>query len=181
MDANRRHEALAPAVVTVVGGLAIATAWGFQLIGGFVPCELCLQQRVPYYIGLPLALAAVLAALAGAKPSISRMLLIIAGLIFLYGFGLGIYHAGAEWAWWQGPTDCGGGDGPVTDVGDLLGQLDDIRIVSCTEVAGRFLGLSFAGWNVVASAFLVAVAMWGAFRPTARSQQAGTPSANAAQ
>ena len=35
----------------LVGGLAaIATAWGFQLIGGYVPCKLCLEQRIPYYL-----------------------------------------------------------------------------------------------------------------------------------
>ncbi|MEP3665226.1 MAG: disulfide bond formation protein B, partial [Roseibium sp.] len=40
----------------LLGGLAaIATAWGFQLVGGFVPCKLCLEQRIPYYAGLPLA------------------------------------------------------------------------------------------------------------------------------
>ena len=41
-------------------GLAtIAGAWGSQLIGGLVPCELCLEQRLAYYWGLPI-LAAVL-------------------------------------------------------------------------------------------------------------------------
>ncbi|WP_421725606.1 disulfide bond formation protein B [Bauldia sp.] len=165
MDATHRREMLAPAIVLVVGGSALATAWGFQLIGGFIPCELCLQQRVPYYIGLPIALAALLAAVAGAKPTAVRMLMMVAGLIFVFNVYLGVYHAGAEWAWWPGPADCGaGGAGPVGDVNDLLGQLDSIRIVSCTDATWRFLGLSFAGWNVVASLVLVAVAFWGAFR-----------------
>lgn len=164
MDAERRREMQAPAIVFVAGLATIATAWGFELIGGFVPCALCLQERVPYYVGLPLAAAALLAALAGAKPTVVRMLLIVAGLVFAYGAFLGIYHAGAEWTWWAGPADCGG-DASVTDVDDLLGQLDTIRIVSCTEASWRLFGLSFAGWNAVASIFLVAVSIWGAFRP----------------
>lgn len=167
MDAARRREMFAPAVVTVAGLVTIATAWGFELIGGFIPCALCLQERVPYYIGIPLAFAALLAALAGAKPTVVRMLLVIAGLIFAYGAFLGIYHAGAEWGWWLGPADCGGNAGGVANVDDLLSQLDTIRVVSCTEASWRLFGLSFAGWNAVASIFLVAVSMWGAFRPLA--------------
>ena len=83
------------------------------------------------------------------------------------GAYLGIYHAGAEWGWWLGPADCGGNAPAVADVDDLLGQLDNIRVVSCTAASWRLLGLSFAGWNAVVSIFLVAVAMWGAFRPLA--------------
>ncbi|KAB2860512.1 MAG: disulfide bond formation protein B, partial [Bauldia sp.] len=82
MDSARRHEMLAPLVVFAVGAATIAGAWGFELIGGFVPCKLCLEERLPYYVGLPMALAALLAALAGAKPTVVRMLLIVAGLIF---------------------------------------------------------------------------------------------------
>ncbi|MCB1498014.1 MAG: disulfide bond formation protein B [Bauldia sp.] len=167
MDASRRREMMAPAVVSVVGLATIATAWGFELIGGFIPCALCLQERVPYYIGLPLAVAALLAAVAGARPTVVRMLLVAAGITFAYGAYLGIYHAGAEWGWWLGPADCGGNAPAVADVDDLLGQLDNIRVVSCTAASWRLLGLSFAGWNAVVSIFLVAVAMWGAFRPLA--------------
>lgn len=168
MDAVRRREMLAPGLVFVIGLATIVTAWGFELIGGFVPCALCLQERVPYYIGLPLALAALLAAMAGAKPTVSRMLLMFSGLVFTYGVFLGIYHAGAEWAWWAGPADCGGPGGSVTDVNDLLSQLDTIRVVSCTEASWRLFGLSFAGWNAVASIVLVVVAFWGVFRPLTR-------------
>lgn len=169
MDAVRRREMFAPLVVVVVGLATIVTAWGFELIGGFVPCALCLQERVPYYIGLPIALAALLAALAGAKPTVVRMFLIAAGLVFAYGAFLGLYHAGAEWGWWDGPADCGGGGaGALTNVDDLLAQIDDIRIVSCTEASWRLLGLSFAGWNAVVSLVLVVVSFWGAFRSLAR-------------
>ena len=37
--------------------------------------------------------------------------------------------------------------------------IDAIRPPSCDEAAGRFLGLSFAGWNAVASALFAAVAL----------------------
>ena len=44
-------------------GLAatVGTALGFEHIGGYLPCMLCLEQRTPYYIGVPLMLLALLA------------------------------------------------------------------------------------------------------------------------
>ena len=177
----RLREAIAPVLILVIGGGAIATAWGFQLIGGYVPCALCLEQRIPYYVGLPIALLALLAALAGSRALVVRALLVITGLVFAYGAYLGAYHAGAEWGWWLGPADCGGGTSQVTDVNDLLGQLDSVRLVSCTEASWRFLGLSFAGWNVVGSVLLVAIAIWGAFRPLAAGEKAETSPVGVAQ
>ena len=160
-----RREWLPPLAVLVLGLATILGAWGFQLIGGYVPCKLCLEQRVPYYVGLPVTLAALLAALAGAKPTVVRLLLIIAGLIFAIGIYLGTYQAGAEWKLWAGPTDCGATGGGTQSTADLLNQLKNIHVVSCTEASWRFLFLSFAGWNAVVSIVLVALAIWGAFRP----------------
>jgi disulfide bond formation protein DsbB len=160
-----RREWLAPLIVLVLGLATILGAWGFQLIGGYVPCKLCLEQRIPYYVGLPVILVALLAALAGAKPTVVRLLLIVAALIFAFDIYLGIYQAGAEWKLWAGPTDCGGGTGGTQSTTDLLNQLKNIHVVSCTEASWRFLFLSFAGWDAVVSILLVAIAIWGAFRP----------------
>jgi disulfide bond formation protein DsbB len=167
MNAARRREMQAPAIVFAVGLATILGAWGFELIGNYAPCKLCLEQRLPYYIGLPVALCALLAAAAGAKITVPRMLLLVAGLIFAINVYLGGYHAGAEWGWWAGPSDCGATGDATTSTTDLLAELETIRVVSCTEVQWRFLFLSFAGWNVLVSLFLVAVSLWGAFRPVA--------------
>ena len=44
--------------VLIFFGVALATivaAWGFEKIGGYVPCELCLKQRWAYYFAVPFA------------------------------------------------------------------------------------------------------------------------------
>ncbi|MBI4048602.1 MAG: disulfide bond formation protein B, partial [Devosia nanyangense] len=45
---------IAAGIAFVLGFAAIAGAWGSQLLGGLVPCELCLEQRLAYYWGLPI-------------------------------------------------------------------------------------------------------------------------------
>ena len=151
----------------VLSGMAavILTVLGFQHIGGYVPCKLCLGQREPYYAALPVAAIGLIAALAGWRAVLIRGALAITGLLMIYAMVLGIHHAGVEWAWWEGPGDCGAiNDGVMTNAGDLLSSLSAVKPPSCNEAAGRFLGLSFAGWNVVAAFCLAGIAFYGSFR-----------------
>jgi len=158
------------AALALMAGMAltVGTALGFQHIGGYIPCKLCLGQRTPYYVGIPLmALAAVSAALR--LPGIvTRGLLLAGGLLMAWGAWLGGFHSGVEWGWWPGPTDCGAVAPPAAGgTGGVLGQLNSVIPPSCNEAAGRFLGLSFAGWNVLASVALGAIAFAGALRRSA--------------
>lgn len=157
-------QAIAAVLSFLVGLVSIASAWGFQLIGGYVPCSMCLAQRVPYYIGLPLALVTLVVARAG-WIGVSRVLLVGLAALFIYGAGLGIWQAGAEWGFWLGPSDCGGGAPVAASATDLLAQLDHTRVVNCSVAALRIFGLSFAGWNVVVSVGLVLMALAAAVAP----------------
>lgn len=141
------------ALLAFLAGLgAILGAWGFQLIGGFIPCDLCLEERVPYYISLPLILLGL--ALAERLPLLARALYVVAALTFVYGTGLATYHAGAEWGFWLGPNDCGNKPVIVSNAGSLLTAMQATRLVSCSDAVIRIFGLSFAGWNALASAFI---------------------------
>jgi disulfide bond formation protein DsbB len=144
------------ALATIGGALAS------EHVFGLVPCKLCLWQRQPYYWGIPLA---GLVALAPARGPWLRGGLAVLVLVFLVSAGLGAYHAGVEWGWFLGPSDCGGGSGTAPGaVGDFLSSLNKVRVVSCTEAAWRFLGLSLAGWNALVSLGLAALGAWGASR-----------------
>jgi len=160
--ANRRKLTalfLAVAMAAVVGG-----ALAFQYIGGYLPCKLCYEQRIPYYVGAPLMLLAFLASLLRAPAWAVRGVLAIGGLLMLYGLYLAVYHSGVEWAWWPGPTDCTDVAGPVDTGGNgVLDALDKFVPPSCDKAALRILGLSMAGWNAIASLILAIVALCGAF------------------
>lgn len=161
--ATGRHHFLVALFLLIAMTATVGTALGFQHIGGFIPCKLCLEQRDPYYIAIPIMLLAVVSAGFRWSGTVTRGLLVAGGLLMTYGLVLAVYHSGVEWAWWPGPTDCGAAVSAVTqDAGNLLSALDDTRPPSCDQAAGRFLGLSFAGWNAIASAFLAAIAFRGA-------------------
>lgn len=148
--------------LAVAMALVVGSALAFEHIGGYIPCALCLEQRTPYYIGAPLMLVAAIISLTGGPPWAVRGLLAIGGLLMLYGLVLGVYHSGVEWHWWDGPASCATSADAVTkDAGSLLGDLSSKKPPSCDSAALRVLGLSFAGWNVLASAVLAAIAFRG--------------------
>jgi disulfide bond formation protein DsbB len=140
------------AAVATIGGALV-----FEHVFGLRPCKLCLVQRNPYYLAMPLAAAAILA-----PTRWSRILLALVAAIFLVSAGLGAYHSGVEWGFFEGPSDCGGAPAPAAgSMQDFMKQLETARVVSCTEAAWRFLGLSLAGWNVVISLALAGLALVG--------------------
>lgn len=154
----------------VFGGLglllalgAIGGAWGFQLIGGYIPCALCLEQREPYYIGIPILILALLVTIVKPNVWLARFFYLSFAIVIAYGFYLAVYHAGAEWELWLGPSDCGGSAVLSNDTSSLLAQLETVKIISCTEAAARFLGLSFAGWNAVTTLILTLLGLLAAF------------------
>ncbi|MEY9105583.1 disulfide bond formation protein DsbB [Bradyrhizobium yuanmingense] len=158
----------AAVLVTLIGAATIAGAWFFQLVLEILPCPLCLEQRYAYYLAIPLGLLTALAARSGAPRPLLLAGLAILTLATLANAGLGAYHSGVEWGFWKGPTDC---SGPVVNLGsaaDLLSKLDTVKVVRCDEVQWRFLGLSLAGYNVLISLVMAAIAAWGFVRTAKR-------------
>ncbi len=156
------------AAALFLAGAAIVTALGFQYIGGYQPCMLCLMQRYAYYAGIPILFVA-LALTAGGSRGFAAALFVLVALAFLANAGLGVYHAGAEWKFWPGPTTCGGGGSLTTSAGGLLNDIQNIKVVQCDEAALRVLGLSFAGWNVIASLVMMSLTLRAAVAAAARS------------
>jgi disulfide bond formation protein DsbB len=162
----------AAAAALAIFALSAATllgAWYFEYVVKLPPCPLCLEERLPYHIVIPLSLLMAIAALARAPRALITVGFLAIVAAMLCGAALGAYHAGVEWRWWPGPTDC---SGPVTDFtakGPLLNQLQSIRVVRCDEAAWRFIGISLAGYNVLVSLLLAAIAAFGllARRPSA--------------
>jgi disulfide bond formation protein DsbB len=140
---------IASLVIAAIAFAIIAGAWMFEY-AGYAPCELCLLQRWPYYVGIPFALI-----MASWNPPWIKATLWLMALLWAGSAIFGTYHSGVEWGWWQGPTTCSGGD---LNFGEGLPDLTKTA-VKCNEAALRIFGLSLAGWNAVVSAVLAAIAV----------------------
>ena len=64
IDRARAEPAAAAALaIFVISAATLAGAWYFQLVVGLPPCPLCLEERIPYHVVIPLSLLMAIAAL----------------------------------------------------------------------------------------------------------------------
>lgn len=147
--------------ILLIAAVSIISAWIFEALG-YAPCELCLKERIPYYIGVPLSgLALVFAA--GERARLLYAAFILLALVFAASACFGAYHAGIEWGFWPGPKDCTGPLDHAGSVADFMAQLKRVKVVRCDAAALRIIGLSLAGWNALVSAGLALLALIGAW------------------
>jgi disulfide bond formation protein DsbB len=158
------HPALLALAISAIAALSLLGAYFFEHVLGLLPCPLCLQQRYAYYLAVPLATLVAWAAAAGWPSAATRSGFALLSAAFLANAALGVFHAGAEWKFWPGPTDCAARPLPLKlDAGALMQQMQQTVIVRCDEAAWRFAGLSLAGWSVLISLLVVVLALTGLF------------------
>lgn len=132
------EKARALALVVPLG--LMVGALGSQFIGGLFPCEMCHWQRWPHYGAIVLALLAF-----GSPPPSRRFLVWLAALAILISGGIGGWHAGVEYGWWEGLTRC---TAPPSGSISAILQASPVR---CDEVQWSLFGVSLAGFNALIS------------------------------
>ena len=147
--------ALVAAVLALSVGV-VGTALVFEHGLGYQPCALCLKERVAYYAAIGVSILS-LGLLQSHRRSFAGVLMALVAVAYLINAGLGIYHAGVEWHWWAGPTECTAAMDLNTDASNILNTISTTHIPRCDEASWRFLLLSFAGWSAVWSAVLAAL------------------------
>jgi disulfide bond formation protein DsbB len=80
--------ASAAAAVAIVGVATIAGAYFFQYVLGLPPCPLCLEQRVAYYVSIPLAAMILLGLSVGASRKVLLLAFLAIAAAMLWNAGL---------------------------------------------------------------------------------------------
>lgn len=150
-----RHVAL---LILAAAVAAIGGAWAYESLG-YLPCELCYKERVPYYAAFALAPLAAFAAQTG-RERLARAAFLVMALLFAGNAILSIYHSGVEWKIFAGPSDCSGPMTTAPSVADFMKQLQTTRVVRCDEPNLWIFGLTLANWNVAISAALAGLAAY---------------------
>lgn len=126
--------------VALLGG-----AIGSQYIGGLIPCEMCMWQRWPHLAAIFAAIAAIVLR---KNPPASATFTALAALAILTSGGIGLFHAGVEYKWWEGFTTC-------TAIrpagGNLLEAIMTSPIIRCDQAQWTLAGISLAGFNAIFS------------------------------
>src|ERR1700752_2798764 len=89
--------------------ILLGGALAFQYLGGLAPCEMCIWQRWPHGVAIVTGLVGGALVWNDILPSgwertfalRARAGLVVSGTI-------GVFHAGGEWKFWPGPSECTG-------------------------------------------------------------------------
>lgn len=156
---------LTPALILAASVATLGGAFLFQYVGGLAPCVLCIYQRYPYGVTIALSAAALFLADGRAR----SIALLLCGVAFLAGAGIGVFHVGVEQHWWEGTAACTGGSGAAGSLEALRAQIMAAPVVRCDQVAWSLFGISMAGYNVLISSALALFSLWAARRPAIKS------------
>jgi disulfide bond formation protein DsbB len=124
-----------------VPSLLMAGALGSQYIGGLYPCDMCHWQRWPHDAAIGLAILALFL-----KPPVRTTLIALAAIAILISGGIGVFHAGVEYGWWQGLTTC-----TNTAQSGSLADIMAAPLVRCDVPQWTLFGISLAGFNAIFS------------------------------
>ncbi len=143
----------------IVPSALMLGALGSQYVGGLHPCEMCYWQRWPHDAAIVLALFAF-----GTRVNkASHVLVALAALAIMVSGGIGVFHAGVEYGWWEGITTCS-----TTAAGVSLEDIMRAPVVRCDVPQWTLLGISLAGYNAIIS-LGAGVAILGLLRRAGRT------------
>jgi disulfide bond formation protein DsbB len=136
-------------LIAALGSIALlGGAYWFQYVVGLAPCDMCLWQRYPHMLAILFGLITVPLMSA---PRIALAFALLAILALFVTSGIGVFHAGVEQHWWQGPQACSGRIPAGLSNEELKKILLGARMVRCDEIPWQFLKVSMAGWNAILS------------------------------
>ena len=133
--------------------LMLAIAHAFETFGGYAPCTLCLRQREVYWLAGSVAVVGLVVEQLSPLKRWVWLFQAALALIFAVGMAVAVYHSGAEWKFWPGPTTCASTGAAVSldSLTAIANGTAKIKPPACDEAAWRFLGISMAGWNALIS------------------------------
>ena len=145
-------------LVVLVSVAALATAFASEHWGGLAPCVLCIYQRYVYGAAILVGLAAFAL---GRNRGYRQVTIAMAGLVFLTGAGIAVFHVGVEQLWWRGTEACHApGFEAGMSIADMRKQLLETDFVACDQIPWSLFGVSIAGFNVLASLVLAGLSFW---------------------
>ena len=135
-------------IILFISIFALGSAYFIEYILDHQPCNLCLIERLPYF------LAIIIIFLGLSLNRFEKFTFISLGLIFASASILSFYHVGIEQGFFKESLVCISNDEINSlDKEDLMKELQK-KVVSCKDVQFTLLGLSLATINTIISLIL---------------------------
>ena len=134
--------------IFLISFIALISAYFIEYILGHQPCNLCVYERIPYFL-------AILIVLINYKYNkLEKYLILSLAIIFLIATILSLYHLGIEQGFIRESLLCDLEKGAnIVDKDEILKQLQQ-KSISCKDVTFKIFGLSLTNYNIIISLLL---------------------------
>ena len=134
--------------IFLISFIALMSAYFIEYVLGYQPCNLCLYERIPYFL-------AILILLANLKyNNLEKYFILFLIIIFFIATLLSLYHLGIEQGLIEESLLCNLEKGTnIIDKDEILKQLQQ-KNISCKDVAFKIFGLSLTSFNIIISLLL---------------------------
>ncbi len=128
-----------------VSSFAILFAFYYQFFENYPPCELCIYQRIPYFIMICIALFFLISK--KFYPTLSLLMI----FLFISSATVSGFHTGVELELWNFKSACTNNVTKFENIDQLRSFLDEVPITKCDQVIWDYKGISMAGYNFIFS------------------------------
>ena len=131
--------------IFLVSIIALVSAFFIEYILGHQPCNLCILERIPYFL-------AIIVVLLNYKfIQFEKFFILLLIIIFFAGTILSIYHLGIEQGFIEESLVCDLKSGSnLLSKEEILKQLQE-KSISCKDVTFKIFGLSLTSYNILIS------------------------------
>ena len=132
-------------LILLISIIALISAFFIEYILGHQPCNLCILERIPYFL-------AIIVILLNYKfIEFEKFFILFLTILFLFGTVLSLYHLGIEQGLIQESLVCDLKSGSnLFSKEEILKQLQE-KSVSCKDVTFKMFGLSLTSYNILIS------------------------------
>ena len=132
-------------LILLISIIALISAFFIEYILGHQPCNLCILERIPYFL-------AIIVILLNYKfIEFEKFFILFLTIIFLFGTTLSLYHLGIEQGLIKESLVCDLKNGSnLLSKEEILKQLQE-KSVSCKDVTFKMFGLSLTSYNILIS------------------------------
>ena len=136
-------------LILLISIIALISAFFIEYILGHQPCNLCILERIPYFL-------AIIVILLNYKfIEFEKFFILFLTIIFLFGTVLSLYHLGIEQGLIQESLVCDLKSGSnLLSKEEILKQLQE-KSVSCKDVTFKMFGLSLTSYNILISILII--------------------------
>src|SRR6056300_1189486 len=132
-------------LILLISIIALISAFFIEYILGHQPCNLCILERIPYFLAIILIL------LNYKFIEFEKFFILFLTIIFLFGTVLSLYHLGIEQGLIQESLVCDlKSKSNLLSKEEILKQLQE-KSVSCKDVTFKIFGLSLTSYNILIS------------------------------